>query len=225
MPLPITLDLKNLLSEYANAENAAAMQKYMKSEMPYRGVKAPTIERITTGLFKRHTVRSFDEYEATVRDLWDSAEFREERYVAISFARKYLTHQTLDALPLYRMMIETGAWWDYVDTIAQHLIGELLRRFPAEMKPEMRRWIKDEHLWIRRSAILSQNHFKSKTDEAMLFEFCLECMDEKVFWTQKAIGWALREYSKTNPKSVREFVEANKAGMSSVTLKEAEKYV
>jgi len=225
MPYAITLDLKNLLAEYANPEYAATMQKYMKSKMPFRGVKTPTLTRVTTGLFKRHTVRSFDEYEATVRDLWESAEFREERYVAIGFARKYLTYQTLEALRLYRMMIETGAWWDYVDTIAQHLIGELLRRFPTEMKPKMRRWIKDEHLWIRRSAILSQNSFKSKTDEAMLFEFCLECMDEKVFWTQKAIGWALREYSKTNPKSVREFVEAHKRAMSRVTLNEAGKYI
>ena len=123
------------------------------------------------------------------------------------------------------MMIETGAWWDYVDMIAAHLIGNLLANYPDVMKPEMRCWIEDDDLWIRRSAILSQLRFKRDTDGDMLFEFCSNCLSEESFWIRKAVGWALREYSKSEAESVRRFVTEHRHLMSRVTLKEAEKYI
>jgi 3-methyladenine DNA glycosylase AlkD len=225
MSHPLILAIKSALAAAANPANAGPMQRYMKSTMPYRGVKTPDQRLIYRELFKRYPILSFEEYIAIIRELWDSAEYREERYTAINLARRYKSFQTLEALPLYRHMIVTGAWWDYVDGIASDLIGELLRKHPTDMKPELRRWIEDPQIWVRRAAILSQLRFKTETDEALLFEFCLKCMDEKEFWTRKAIGWALREYSKTNSEAARRFVEENRTRMSGVTRKEAEKYI
>ncbi len=225
MPHSLTNAIKEALAAAANPDYATAMQGYMKSEMPFRGVKSDPLRKITQGIFRSHPPQDFEAYIMCVKELWDGAEYREECYAAIGLAEKYPKFQILEALPLYRHMIETGAWWDYVDMIAQHLIGGLLERHPDVMKPEMRRWIKDPHLWIRRSAVLSQNRFRAVTDEVMLFEFCAECLAEKEFWMRKAIGWALREYSKANPDSVRRFVEQNRLKMSGVTLREAEKYV
>jgi len=130
------------------------MQAYMKSDMPYRGVKMAEQREIYRVAFKEFPPRSVEENLDIIAELWD-AEYREERYAAISLALKFKKYQTLGALPSYRLMIQTGAWWDLVDTIAADLVGELLRKFSTEMKPEMESWIEDEDLWIRRAAILS----------------------------------------------------------------------
>lgn len=209
----------------ANPEYAIPMQKYMKSQMPYFGIKADPLRRIQRDIFKAYPLRSFDEYVTTIRHLWDTATYREERYTALGLAEKYPQYQTLEALPLYRHLIETGEWWDYVDMIAQHLIGGLLWHNRDVMELELGRWINDPHLWIRRSAVLAQTRFKGDTNEAMLFEFCEDHLHETSFWMRKAIGWALREYSKTRPEAVRGFIQRNEDRMSGVTMREARKYV
>ncbi|MDP8240542.1 MAG: DNA alkylation repair protein [Candidatus Hatepunaea meridiana] len=221
---PLITEIRSAYRSAANAENALAMRNYMKSEMLFHGVKSAMRKEINSIVFRKFKIISFAEYECVIRELW-ATEYREERYSAISFARKHKKFQTLDALPIYRMMIETGAWWDFVDEIAAHLIGNMLQTFPAEMKEELKRWIKDDNLWIRRTAILAQLRFKKDTDHEMLFDFCRQCLDEKTFWIRKAIGWALRQYSKDEPDRVREFFNKYRDRMSTVTLKEVVKYI
>ena len=221
---PVVSELRSALKKAGNPDYAIQMQKYMKSEMPYHGVKSAGQKEIYRTIFKKYPPKDFQEYRQVIEELWD-AEFREERYGAIRYAKQFSKFQTMQALPLYRMMIEAGAWWDYVDSIAIDLIGSLLSSFEEEMKEELRRWITDEHLWIRRAAILSQLRFKKDTDHEMFFEFCSTCIHEKTFWMRKAIGWALRDYSKHEPDRVREFIEKNRENMSGLTLREASKYI
>lgn len=223
-PHSLTTLIRETLADAANAEFAASMQAYMKSEMPFRGVMAGDRKRIFSQLVKENPITSQTGYECIIREIWD-ANFREERYMAVALARRYKKFQVIEMLPLYRMMIQTGAWWDYVDEIAAHIIGALLRRYPHEMKQTLRTWIEDEDVWIRRSAILSQLQFKNETDARLLFELCESRLDETGFWICKAIGWALRAYSKTEPYAVRRFVDQNKSRMSRVSLKEAVKYI
>ena len=221
---PITIAVRKRLEEAANPDFALPMQAYMKSRMPYRGVKADAQRRLWKPLFKEMVLKDFDEFEQVVRELWD-ADYREERYAAIGLCEYHRKYQIPEALPLYRFMIETGAWWDLVDGVASHLVGRLLKAYPETVKPLMWEWIDESDIWVRRSAILAQLSFKRETDEAMLFEFCRRRLDEKEFWMRKAIGWALREYSKTEPDAVRKFINANGASMSGLTLREASKYV
>ncbi len=221
---PMIVGIRKDLRQIANPDYARRMQAYMKSEMLYHGIKSAEQTKVKQKWFKEFPVASFNEYIELIQDLW-AADFREERYVAISLGNKYKKFQTMEALPVYQMMIQDGAWWDYVDAIAANLIGALLKKYPAEMRTVLYQWIEHDDLWLRRSAILAQLKFKANTDETMLFEFCARCMEEKVFWIRKAIGWALREYSKTNPDSVREFVEKTHERMSGVTWREARKYI
>jgi len=221
---PFTLAVRAALREAALPEEAPKMQKYMKSEIPYFGVNLWKTNKITKEIIKQVPVNTFSELEQIVHELY-SPEGREEYYVGDELATHYKEWHTLEALPLYRFMIETVQWWDVVDSVAAHLVGDLLRNYPDKMKPEMERWINDPNLWIRRAAILSQLTFKTNTDQEMLFRFCLEHLEEKTFWMRKAIGWSLREYSKHNPDSVRLFVEEHRSKMSGVTLREAEKYI
>jgi len=221
----LTSAIRLALEAAANPANAVQMQKYMKSQTPYRGVNAPAQRKIYAQAVKQYPVKSSDEYQSVIEELWDNGSYREEKYAAFYIADRYKKFQTLDALDLYRHLIVSGAWWDLVDGVASHLIGNLLQKHTQEMKKVLYAWIEDKDLWIRRTAILAQIRLKNETNWEMLKYFCEKCLTEESFWIRKAIGWALREYSKTNPSAVRDFVQQNASRMSTVSLREARKYI
>lgn len=221
---PLTSEIRSAYKAAANPHDAPDMQRYMKSDMPFYGIKTAVRRKIDKTVFNKYKIKDLVEYERVIRELW-SGKYREERYTAIGFAIKYEKFHLMEAIPLYRMMIESGAWWDYVDSIAIYLVGALLRKFPSEMKGELEQWIEDDHLWIRRAAIIAQVSFRADTYHELLFRFCRICMHEKSFWIRKAIGWALRDYSKHEPERVRRFVDENRENLSGLSLKEASKYI
>ncbi len=223
MPHPITEIIRSGLREAGNEEFAVNMQAYMKSSLPFHGVKSKEQAAISKPLFREHPIREFDEYKTVIEELW-SSEYREEKYAAIACARHHKKLITLDAIPIYEMMIREGAWWDYVDVIAVHLVGPVLLSSPEHMVPLLRLWIDDENMWIRRTAILAQLMFKEKMDTGLLFEFCDKRLHEDEFFIRKAIGWVLRQHSKTDPDVIRAYVDSRRDKMSGLTLREASKY-
>jgi 3-methyladenine DNA glycosylase AlkD len=118
-------------------------------------------------------------------------------------------------------MVVTGAWWDYVDAIATHGLGDVLRDNPAYMKPLMRRWARSQNVWKRRSSILCQVRFKAETDRELLYACIEPNLADREFFIRKAIGWALRQYAWTNPKEVRRYVAANRERLSPLSAREA----
>lgn len=222
---PLVTAIRTEFAAHGNPVRAKGAQAYMKSEMPYHGLDSKTMRTLQRACIKQHPVGSANELNAVVLDLWDNARFREERYAAQEILYKYSKFIDTSDLPLVRHMIITGSWWDYVDYIAKWVVGGLLERYPKEMTRELKRWIEDDELWIRRAAVLSQLAFKDKTDVELLFSFCDRCIEETTFWMRKAIGWALREYSKTDPAAVRKFIEAHRDRMSGLTYREGSKYV
>lgn len=199
----------------------------MKSVMPYRGVTSPSLRAITRELFPRYPLHSFDDWNATVRELWDDASFREERYAAIELVgyRAYRPFRTLEALPLVEYLIVSGAWWDLVDGLATHQVGELLRQYPHEMREELLRWSTGNDLWLRRTSIIAQVGFKAATDEALLYACIQPSLAEREFFLRKAIGWALREYDRVAPEAVRRYVAAHEAELSGLSRREALKHL
>src|SRR5882724_8918087 len=164
--------LRKTLRELGDPVKAPIMQAYMKSEMPYLGIQAAPFRKGAKAVIAAHPLDTFEEWTDTVLALWRGARYREERYTAIELAgyRTYEKFRTLDALPMYEEMIATGAWWDYVDTIASHRVGELLRRHPKELPRILRQWAISDDIWIRRSAILAQLGFKADTDLKLLYD-------------------------------------------------------
>jgi 3-methyladenine DNA glycosylase AlkD len=215
--------IRRVLAESADPVKAPQMQAYMKSSMPYRGVSAPALRQLCRNAFKAHPVDSADEWQRVVLELWRNATFREERYAAVLLtqARAYRHFQTVSSLPMLEEMIVTGAWWDFVDTLAGYNLGDLLRAEPRKMKPLMRRWARDADMWKRRSAILCQLKFKSETDLQLLYDCIEPNLSHKDFFIRKAIGWALRQYAWTDPKEVRRYVKANTDRLSPLSVREA----
>ncbi len=216
--------VRNQLQPLAKPQKAKSMQKYLKTDMPMYGVPRPQrvgIEKSACNFLAKSTgsnsKMSLELYLAIIKTMW-SMPMREEKYLAIDLAIHYKDCITIEALPLYEEMLrENYMWWDLADPIAVHLAGQV-----ASMT-SLQRWIRDDNLWIRRSAILAQLKYKETTDEALLFQLCRFCMHEKEFFIRKAIGWALREYSKTAPHAVKEFLETEKANLSGLSYREGAK--
>jgi 3-methyladenine DNA glycosylase AlkD len=227
MTHPLVRAIRRRLAEAADPEKAPQMQTYMKSAMPYRGVSAPVLKRLCREVFSSHPLPTAAEWQRVVLELWRGATFREERYAAVLLtqARAYREYLTVASVPMLEEMIVTGAWWDFVDTLAGHNLGDILRANPRQMKPLIRRWARDADIWKRRSAILSQLGFKRETDLDLLYECIEPNLPHKDFFIRKAIGWALRQYAWTDPKEVRRYVKENNARLSPLSVREALKNV
>jgi len=125
---------------------------------------------------------------------------------------------------MYEEMIVTGAWWDFVDDIAAHRIGPILGQEPARMKRKMLSWSRSDDLWKRRTAILCQLVLK-ETDRGLLYACIEPSLPSREFFLQKAIGWALRQYARTDPVAVRLYVRSQGDRLSSLSRREALKHL
>ena len=208
----------------ADPKRAAVQQWYMKSEMPYYGINMPEVRAITRRIFD--SPLTCDELRETVRELWRGARRREERYVAqiLLDGRRHLDCLTPTDLPLLEDMVVTGAWWDLVDELTV-VIGDVLRRYPKQIRPIMRKWSRDSNMWKRRVSILCQLRFKGDTDLDLLYANIEPNVADRDFFIRKAIGWALRQYAWTDPKEVARYVRANDARLSGLSKREALKNI
>jgi 3-methyladenine DNA glycosylase AlkD len=217
------LELRRHLKNAGTPARALGAQAYMKSTMPYHGVTTAQLRRITKEVFAGVELPDAATWRELVLDIWSGAKFRDERYCAIELCddRRAREFQTLDALPMYERIIVEGAWWDYVDHIAGHRLGDLLEREPARMRKRMLEWSRCDDLWKRRSSILCQLRFKERTDLELLYACIEPSLDSKEFFLRKAIGWALRQHAWTDPREVIRYVRAHESQLSGLSKREA----
>lgn len=219
--------LRRELAAMGDPERARGQAAYMKSTMPFHGVASQGVRDVSRRVFGDYR---FDDPARWRRDLaaiWRGARFREERYAAIALAqdRRARPFHTMEALATFEEMIVTGAWWDYVDSIAAHDLGEILRNERSPMRRAMLGWARCDDLWKRRSAILCQLRFRGETDRELLYACIEPNLDRSDFFLRKAIGWALRQLAWTDPGEVARYVRANEARLSPLSKREALKNV
>jgi 3-methyladenine DNA glycosylase AlkD len=226
---PVVAAIRTALAAVGDPERAAAQQAYMKSQMPYRGITSPELKALLRPILADPAYRIAErgEWERAVRDLWDGATHREERYAATALTghRTYRAWQDPDTIPLYRHQVVTGAWWDLVDEVASNRIGPILLAHKPEVTPVVEQWIEDEDLWLRRTAIICQLTFKERTDLGLLRAAIEPNLEDPSFWIRKAIGWALRQYARTDPDWVRATVDEYDGRLSGLSRREALKHL
>jgi 3-methyladenine DNA glycosylase AlkD len=239
--------LRERLAREGEPERAAGQQRYMKSAMPYHGVANPGVRRICAELFADYPFADLvgdpGRWRDDVRQLWHGATHREERYGALMLCahrdarplqglpKTARARPPIDAvargaaaLELYEELIVSGAWWDLVDEIATHRLSALLarHRFVAD---HYRRWSTSDDLWLRRAAVIGQVGLGAETDTALLFEVIEVNVSDKSFWLRKAIGWALRQYARTDPEWVKSTVRTLRSRLSPLSRREALKHL
>ncbi|KAB7744045.1 DNA alkylation repair protein [Nostocoides sp. F2B08] len=220
--------IRDALAAHADPERAVGQQRYMKSSLPYLGLTSPTLRQALRPVLASSAYRIAERgrWEATVRALWDEATHREHWYAALALLghRAYRGWRDPATLPLVEHLVRTGRWWDVVDDLATHRVRELLLDRPDEIAPVLREWAHEEDLWIRRTAILAQVGAKDRTDRALLTDVIEPSIADPDFFARKAIGWALRDYARTDPDWVREFVAA-RPRLSPLSRREALKHL
>jgi len=212
------------LARLADPDKAAGMQAYMKTEMPFYGVQKPGRVSILRHLRKTFAPASRMEYEALAVALWELPH-REEKYLAQGVATAFKQHIVPKSLPLYTRFIVEGAWWDFVDDAATHMVRELVINNPEATWPVVDHWNDDADMWLRRGSIICQVGAKEHTDTVRLFRNCERRMHEEEFFIRKAIGWALREYAKTDGQAVADFTTRHRDALSGLSYREATKHI
>ncbi len=187
-------------------ENALPMAKYMKDLFPFFGIKTDERRAIFKSIFKTHQAEINENARAISWELFLKKE-RELQYCGIELLIKNLKNKyVIDDIIWIEKLLITNSWWDSVDTISKFILGDYLQQFPAEIPTVVSRFSNAENIWLNRSVILFQLGYKSQTDFNLLQSLCTKHSNSNEFFIRKAIGWALREYAKTDPEAVRGFV-------------------
>jgi 3-methyladenine DNA glycosylase AlkD len=199
------------------------MAAYMRNQFEYYGITAPDQRRLAREALDGLPAPSEAQLAAIARTCWKQTE-REWQYFACDYLRCYISIASPSFIETARDLITTKPWWDTVDALAIRTVGPLVRNHPSLVRA-MDRWITSDDIWLARTAILHQLTYKASTDPDRLFGYCMERASDAEFFIRKAIGWALRQYSKTDERAVRTFVKTNRAALSGLSAREALKWL
>lgn len=207
----------------ADPERAVSMRAYMKDVAPFLGLATPERRALSRTVLKGTPRPDEPDCTAVALRCWRLPE-REYHYFAVDYLRRHAGRCSSAFLPVTRHLVSTVPWWDTVDLLAVHVVGALVAADP-KLTADMDAWSADEDLWIVRTALLHQLSYKERTDTERLFAYCLRQCGHPDFFVRKAIGWALREYAKTDPEAVRGFLARENGRFAPLSVREALKNI
>ncbi len=214
--------LTDLYRQHSNPTYAEAMSRYMRNKFVFFGLKHPLLHSLNKPFLKEKGLPSTELLPQLLTECWQQPE-REFQYFALSLAEKSKFYTQQAALPVFEYMITHQSWWDTVDLTASRLVGLYFQQFPEKIPSTTTQWIESDNFWLQRAAIIFQLNYKQATDTALLFDLIRRRADSKEFFIQKAIGWALRQYARTDPTQVRTFVASHT--LAPLSRREALKHI
>jgi 3-methyladenine DNA glycosylase AlkD len=226
-PSPLAHDIEHrVVAAFAPMRDdarAAGMRSYMRDKFDFIGIPTPERVALSRAAIEGTPKPTAADLDALARALWARDE-REYQYFAMWFLRRNVKALDADFIPTARHLITTKSWWDTVDELAQNVVGPIVRR-DRSLDAVMDAWIDDDDLWLARTAILHQNRWRDATDPDRLFRYCERRAGDTDFFIRKAIGWALREYTRVDPDAVRAFLTAHDTELSGLSKREALKWL
>ncbi len=216
------IPLLDLLQQNANEHNAFHMKKYMRGQFEYYGIKQKERREICKTFVSENGLPKYADIEEVIKGCWIIPE-REIQHFGQELVLKYKDEWKEDIIDLIEWMICHKSWWDTVDYIAIKLAGAYFIKYPGKVREITRAWIDSEVMWLQRAALIFQLKYKTETDIDLLFSYINKHKHQKEFFIKKAIGWALRELSRTIPNQVIDFVE--KTDLQTLSKKEALKRI
>ena len=204
--------------QQADKNIAEKQEAYLKNKFELFGLPTPLRKETQKPFLLKGNLPSKENLAEITKELWNKPQ-REFQYFAIDLNRKYLKKIEFNDIELFEMMISNQSWWDTVDLIATNLVGAYFKRFPEQIISVTIKWMESENIWLQRTCLIFQLKYKEAIDTELLTNYILLLKDTKEFFINKAIGWILREYTRTNPEWVINFV--NKYELNNLSKKEA----
>jgi 3-methyladenine DNA glycosylase AlkD len=206
-----------------NPERAVQAAAYMRDQFAFLGIPAPTQRALARTVVAGLPAPAEDDLHAVALACWELDE-REYQYFACDWLRRHVAVPGPGFLVTLRTLITTKSWWDTIDPLATRVVGGLVRRHP-ELRAEMDAWSAERDMWLIRTAILHQLHYGADTDVDRLFGYCTRQAGHRDFFVRKAIGWALRQYARTDPVAVQRYVADHRDRLSPLSVREATKHL
>jgi 3-methyladenine DNA glycosylase AlkD len=207
----------------ADPVRAAAMAAYMRDQFPFAGLPSPTLRAAERAALAGLPAPDEDDLRSVALACWERPE-REYQYVACDYLRIHVALPGPSFLTVAHTLITAKSWWDTIDPLATRFVGGLVHRHPGLLE-SMDAWSTDENMWLVRTAILFQLHYGEQTDTERLFGYCTRQAGHRDFFVRKAIGWALRNYARTDPDAVRSYLARNRDRLSPLSVREATKHL
>lgn len=202
------LPLKEAFEQESNPSHAIGQKAYLRNQFDAYGLKMEQMRCVSKLFLKHNPLPDYSKMGEIVKYCW-AQDQREWQYFAMDTCIRYKKQWDKDALALFEWMTISKSWWDTVDLIATQMVGEYLKARPQELQQKPEEWIESDNIWLQRIAILHQLKYKTATNSNRLKTYCLKTAHSKEFFIQKAIGWALREYSKTDAEAVALFLQTH----------------
>jgi 3-methyladenine DNA glycosylase AlkD len=208
------------LRDAADPARAPGQQAYMKSAVPFLGVRVPDVRRVVRAAMRPDI--DGDHLRTVALTLWDEATHREERYAAMGILGARQLRGSWTLVPIIEHMVRTGRWWDYTDDLS-HRLADLHDALPVDTAALVKKWATDDEMWVRRIAIISQLGRRDRVDAGVLASVVDANLADPEFFVRKAIGWALREYARVAPDWVADYVATH--ALSPLSRREALKHL
>lgn len=210
--------IKSIYQKEGSPERAEKQMAYIRNQFAYYGLRSPEWVAILKVEFKNNGTYSNDSLSEFI-SLCYNDEYREMNYAAIQMVEKVQKNEKESFIELLEYMIIHKSWWDTVDWLAK-LVGKHFIAYPDLIIPTTSRWIRSDNMWLNRTALIFQLFYRDKTDIDLLFSYVLIHKESKEFFIQKAMGWALRQYSRIDAQAILQFIESNE-DLPKLTKKEA----
>jgi len=210
------------LESSGNTERAIASKKYLKDQFESLGIYSKIRREIIKEFLDKYDLPPIHKMEDISFYLWNLPE-RDFQHTAIDILDKVKKQLRKNDIVWLEQLIVQKSWWDTVDGLAAWIIGTYFQLYPQTIVAVTEKWMDSGNMWLQRTSLIFQLKYKKNTDTQLLSAYILRLADRKEFFIRKAIGWVLREYSKTNRQWVKNFIQTNK--LSPLSYREASKYI
>lgn len=215
------LMIKEKFESQKNEEQAIPMAKYLRNKFKCYGLKTQERRSVYKDVIQEDKARGIIDWEFLYLCFQD--EYRDMNYLVLDYLLAQKKSLQFDDIKKMEFFVKTNQWWDSID-VMNTIIGDIGLLDPR-VDELMLKWSTDKDFWLRRVAITHQLMRKINTNTELLEKILVNTFGSDEFFINKAIGWALRDYSKTNPDWVRNFIGNHWEKMSKLSIREGSKYI
>lgn len=214
-------EIKESFELLRDDDNAKKMSSYMRDKFKYYGIPTPQRRAVYKSIFKTERKAGVVDWDF-LEKCWKD-EYREFQYVVMDYLVAMQKFLTYDDVAVIEGFVRSKQWWDTIDGL-DRIVGNIALT-DSRINELMLKWSEDEDFWVRRISIDHQLGRKLDTDVELLEKIIVNNFGSSEFFINKAIGWSLRDYSKTNPEWVRGFIGKYREKMNPLSVREASKYI